>query len=404
MNSSNSCGDRASQTCARSQDGTWKTKETVAKQWRQQYGAPELSPDDRITSVGMGSWMISARNKDLRDALEKAFDEIVPSCERLERQGHNCVIDPIQETALGLRMADIVCHSHGDWCGHRSAIQAFKEMLSIGIFAEVVYGAGGRRRGNIGKSRWTCNSFTPGTKVLLANGKTKPIEKIKVGDKVLATDPKTGKTIIRTVSAAFSGTNYDYLVQIIVDTDGKHGDRTGVIIATEHHLFWNQTTRTWTRADQLTPQTQLRTPNGHTVRVTHAYYAFGHPPVHDLTITDTHSFYVQADATSVLVHNAGPESCALGKVGEDAAGITKNTEKLRINGRERIPDELTGRTIGEVKNVKYQYLSTQLRDYLDYAQQNSLQFNLYVRKDTQLSQPLQDLVDSGGINLIRNIP
>ncbi|WP_282572384.1 hypothetical protein [Streptomyces sp. D2-8] len=33
------------------------------------------------------------------------------------------------------------------------------------------------------------NSFVPGTRVLMAAGSTKPIEKVDVGDKVIATDP-----------------------------------------------------------------------------------------------------------------------------------------------------------------------------------------------------------------------
>lgn len=38
------------------------------------------------------------------------------------------------------------------------------------------------------------NSFTPGTLVLLAGGTRKPIEKVQVGDRVLATDPESGET------------------------------------------------------------------------------------------------------------------------------------------------------------------------------------------------------------------
>jgi hypothetical protein len=49
----------------------------------------------------------------------------------------------------------------------------------------------------------------------------------------------------------------------------------------------------------------------------------------------------------VLVHNAGgPDPCATGQTGETAAGITKNTTKIDINGRVRVPDELTDTTIG----------------------------------------------------------
>jgi transposase len=53
--------------------------------------------------------------------------------------------------------------------------------------------------------------------------------------------------------------------------------------------------------------------------------------------------------------------------------------------------------IGEVKNVRYQHLSHQLKDYLAYAQATGRQFHLYVRQSTRFSRPLQDLIDSGAI-------
>ncbi|WP_220189666.1 Hint domain-containing protein, partial [Streptomyces phytophilus] len=70
------------------------------------------------------------------------------------------------------------------------------------------------------------NSFTAGTPVLMADGTTKPIEDVKVGDKVLTTDPETGKTSIETVTAEIVGTGSKNLVQITVDVDGKHGKKT----------------------------------------------------------------------------------------------------------------------------------------------------------------------------------
>lgn len=45
------------------------------------------------------------------------------------------------------------------------------------------------------------NSFTPGTKVLMADGSSKPIEDVKLGDKIFATDPETGETRVETVTA-----------------------------------------------------------------------------------------------------------------------------------------------------------------------------------------------------------
>ncbi|WP_425566932.1 polymorphic toxin-type HINT domain-containing protein [Sphaerisporangium flaviroseum] len=147
------------------------------------------------------------------------------------------------------------------------------------------------------------NSFVAGTKVKLANGTHKPIEKIKAGDKVLATNPATGKTTAKVVLAAYSGVNYLNLVQIIVDTDGKRGNATGIVLTTEHHLFWDAKDLTWVRADQLAPADGLRTPEGRALHVITTTPYQGHPTVHDLTVDDLHTFYVLVGDQDVLVHN-----------------------------------------------------------------------------------------------------
>lgn len=76
-----------------------------------------------------------------------------------------------------------------------------------------------------------------------------------------------------------------------------------------------------------------------------------------------------------------------------------------INGRARIADGLNdiAKTISEVKNVGYQYYSTQLKDYVDYASQAGLQFQLFVRNSTKLSPQLQQAIDQGKI-LLGKIP
>lgn len=44
------------------------------------------------------------------------------------------------------------------------------------------------------KKRCRPNSFVPGTRVLMAGHQTKPIEDVRIGDRVIATDPQTGRT------------------------------------------------------------------------------------------------------------------------------------------------------------------------------------------------------------------
>jgi hypothetical protein len=100
-------------------------------------------------------------------------------------------------------------------------------------------------------------------------------------------------------------------------------------------------------------------------------------------------------------------NAALGRSGEEAVGIPANAPKSGItvaeSGTTRYPDRLTRTTIEEVKNVKYQALTQQLRDYLAHAQNNDLTFILHVRPDTKYSSPLRLLIESGQIDL-RYIP
>ena len=61
---------------------------------------------------------------------------------------------------------------------------------------------------------------------------------------------------------------------------------------------------------------------------------------------------------------------ALGAAGEEAVGITGAKEGVLINGKMRFPDRLTTRTLEEVKNVKSQSFTQQLRDYLQFSKRN----------------------------------
>lgn len=97
----------------------------------------------------------------------------------------------------------------------------------------------------------------------------------------------------------------------------------------------------------------------------------------------------------------------LGKIGEIASGLEKNTERIPSasnTANYRIPDGLNhvSKTISEVKNVGYQSLTNQLRDSLSYAQSKGYRFDLYTRLDTRLSGPLQQVINSGQI-ILKNL-
>ncbi|HEY1734571.1 MAG TPA: RHS repeat-associated core domain-containing protein, partial [Acidimicrobiales bacterium] len=77
------------------------------------------------------------------------------------------------------------------------------------------------------------SSFTAKTEVLLANGKAAPISSLTVGEKVLATNTKTGKTEAEAVTAVML--HYD---RDLYDLTVRAGGKTTVIDTTSGHLFW----------------------------------------------------------------------------------------------------------------------------------------------------------------------
>ncbi|MFF1449373.1 polymorphic toxin-type HINT domain-containing protein [Streptomyces sp. NPDC058274] len=162
------------------------------------------------------------------------------------------------------------------------------------------------------------NSFTPGTEVLMADGSTKPIEKIDLGDKVRATDPETGETSVQTITAEIKGNGVKHLVEITVDTDGAKGPVKDTITATDGHPFWVPELGEWVDATDLKSGQWLETSSGTLVQITAVKrWTSQRATVHNLTVSNVHTYYVVAGATPVLVHNCGvdPQSAPGGKNG-----------------------------------------------------------------------------------------
>ncbi|MFF6811836.1 polymorphic toxin-type HINT domain-containing protein [Streptomyces sp. NPDC012403] len=147
----------------------------------------------------------------------------------------------------------------------------------------------------------SCNSFVPGTEVLMADGTTKPIEDVEIGDEVLATDPGTGRTEVKTVTAEIIGEGPKNLVTLTISVDGEEVG----ITATDGHPFWVPGLDEWIDAGRLAVGQELRTVTGKTVRITGIAHAQRPATVHNLTVTDLHTYYVLAGDLPVLVHNSG---------------------------------------------------------------------------------------------------
>ncbi|GAA2965655.1 DNRLRE domain-containing protein [Actinokineospora diospyrosa] len=145
------------------------------------------------------------------------------------------------------------------------------------------------------------NSFTPDTQVVLADGSSKAIGEVELGDRVLATDPATGRTDGRPVTATIVGDGQKDLVDISVDTNAD-GRADASVTATSGHPFWIAP-GTWVEAGKLHVGALLRTSAGTYVQVVAVAQRSQAQRVHNLTVDGPHTYYVLAGTTPVLVHN-----------------------------------------------------------------------------------------------------
>jgi hypothetical protein len=133
-------------------------------------------------------------------------------------------------------------------------------------------------------------SFTPDTLVATAAGSI-AIASLKVGDTVMAYDPKTGQTGSHTVTAVMSHT--DAVVEHLrLDS--------GPIETTPNHPFFTAD-RGWVVAGSLTIGEQIRTESGRNATVVAFTLDSTPSTMWDLTVDGAHTFFVGPGAA--LVHN-----------------------------------------------------------------------------------------------------
>ncbi|MGP3954635.1 RHS repeat-associated core domain-containing protein [Nonomuraea sp. 3N208] len=180
----------------------------------------------------------------------------------------------------------------------------------------------------LGKLFKKCSSFVPGTLVLMANGTHKRIEDLKVGDKVRATDPVTGRTTPETVLATITSHGDKQLVRITVDTDGDQGKGTGMVISTAEHPFWVIGRGDWVSAANLHKGMKLRDVTGDAVTVI-AVSSFRNENrrVHNLTVENVRTYYVAAAETDLLVHNCPPNAEDADEAAAAAAAAAKRADE-----------------------------------------------------------------------------
>jgi RHS repeat-associated protein len=138
-------------------------------------------------------------------------------------------------------------------------------------------------------------SFHGTTEVLMANGTSKQINDIDIGDQVLATDPETGAEGARPVTKVW--VHDDTLTDLSIDGGGK-------VTTTEDHPFWNHTDQQWQHASQLDTGDQIRSYDGQLTTIVGLDASSSRQDVaYNLTVADIHTYYVKTGDTYALVHN-----------------------------------------------------------------------------------------------------
>ncbi|MFD6549670.1 polymorphic toxin-type HINT domain-containing protein, partial [Streptomyces sp. NPDC058398] len=201
------------------------------------------------------------------------------------------------------RACSASCNGGKLWLTPGAVIEAMASSAALGNSNSVSAYTGqhrGRTR-NVSGKKVDCNQcFLAGTDVLMADGSTKNIEDIKLGDKVLATDPKNGTTGPRKVTRLIRTENDKHFNELSIAT----ADGIEKLTATHEHPFWSPSQHDWIPAGALKPGMTLRTDTGRTVIITGNHPFTKHARTYNLTVDGLHTYYVLAGATPVLVHNS----------------------------------------------------------------------------------------------------
>jgi len=203
-------------------------------------------------------------------------------------------------------LVELLLHICGrDSCGKGLGevfYQMYLPFVPIGFEEGAEAAAAGRfNRAPKGRPPVCRNSLDPETPVLMADGTRRAIKDVQIGDKVEATDPATGRTTDRVVTALHLNEDTELTDLTLVDGFGQRW----ILHTTAHHPFYDATTHSWTDAGQLTPGDELYTTDGLSVTVDAVRTFVGTKTMYNLTVEIDHTYYVLAGAAPVLVHNCG---------------------------------------------------------------------------------------------------
>jgi hypothetical protein len=195
----------------------------------------------------------------------------------------------------------------------------------------------------------------------MADGSTKRIDEIKIGDLVLATDPTTGRTETRPVTALVAGAGEKDLVELAI------GD--AELVATQGHPVWAANRGAWVEAGDLEQGDRVVSADRRMAAVTSSREWTEYEQVFNLTVDGLHTYYVIAGTTDVLVHNVQRDSICpkhdwnIDKLACTKAGPQCNPQK-----------ELAGdsRKTDRTREETWEETATQLQDSMESLSEGQL--------------------------------
>jgi Pretoxin HINT domain len=176
-----------------------------------------------------------------------------------------------------------------------------------GLGAKLGGGVGAGLRAKGGGSGSPC-SFVEGTPVQTKEG-TKPIEKVKPEDSVLARNEKTGEQSYHKVSQTFATPNDEIYDLELIRQDGK-SDILGV---TGNHPFWLKD-KGWTESDLLKAGDLVAGKDGTWLKVIKLALRGDRQTAHNLEVEQDHTYFV--GLAGAWVHSA----CKILKANSEASG------------------------------------------------------------------------------------
>lgn len=291
-------------------DGLWDTGEGLVNQ------AVDWHPVN---------WLL--RPKEQWERTKGAYEQVssvvkIVSDEKLRGQVYASIQDAIGtwvDDVTGKNGADNAGYAHGKIAFEViAAVVAVEEMnllLKGGKFSKEGLDLIKKNAKRIVQALKPCGCFTAGTQVYTEEG-YKNIEDIKIGDKVWASNDKTGELELKKVVDTFTRK----FTQVYKISFGNE-----VVEATHEHPFFIG--GRWLKVDELKIGDKLTLYDGSNMTITNIELVEGSFKVYNFTVDEFHTYFVSK--LNVLVHNGDP--CPWSKLSSNTLSVVKYKFKHYIN-------------------------------------------------------------------------